>query len=643
MLYFYPVLTGCAWAAGGVDAFANHECLECHDGRKEIEVPDVSPYAQEGNNRALVAIVPAKYAKGIHARLKCMDCHGGITNLHPPHQIGSVVKVDCAACHESIAKSRPVAERETALGVHLLRNIETYRLSFHARPNKDNPEFVNATCHECHDSHFFNVSIEDRNNPAYVDWRQSIPKLCGKCHEDEIADYEDSVHSVELKEKGNVKAATCIDCHTSHEITGALRRSFKLESLDRCGACHNSQLATYRTTFHGQMTRFNYVHTARCSDCHSRHKILSVKDERSSTHANNRLKTCQKCHDGERIYLATVGFSSYNPHAHSKDLARFPQVWIFSRLMDVLIWSVIGFFSVHSCLWYYREWREGRGYKRDLPCSGNDPSMHVRRFSLGWRFTHMLITLFLIVLLFTGVTFMNADSNWAPEIVRIFGGVEKMRLTHRIAAGLFVSTFVHHIILILQRLVRNRKFQWFGPESLLPNKVDFSDCVGMFRWFFGKGEKPKFDRWTYFEKFGYWAVFWGVIVTGLTGVVLAFPHVAGQYFAGWIFNVALLIHAKEAFLATVFLFVFHIFHNHFRPEKQKHENAVMFTGIQSCIGFQLDHMKHYERLVSMGELGNNLVDAPSSAKIIGAKILNLILIGVGLILLTMMCIAYFEL
>lgn len=29
----------------------------------------------------------------------------------------------------------------------------------------------------------------------------------------------------------------------------------------------------------------------------------------------------------------------------------------------------------------------------------------------------------------------------------------------------------------------------------------------MFKWFVGKGPRPIFERWTYYEKFDYWAVF----------------------------------------------------------------------------------------------------------------------------------------
>ncbi len=40
----------------------------------------------------------------------------------------------------------------------------------------------------------------------------------------------------------------------------------------------------------------------------------------------------------------------------------------------------------------------------------------------------------------------------------------------------------------------------FGPDSLMPNWQDFKRYESTFKWFFGMGERPQFDRWTYWEK-----------------------------------------------------------------------------------------------------------------------------------------------
>jgi thiosulfate reductase cytochrome b subunit len=64
----------------------------------------------------------------------------------------------------------------------------------------------------------------------------------------------------------------------------------------------------------------------------------------------------------------------------------------------------------------------------------------------------------------------------------------------------------------------------FGPDSMIPTWQDAKDFVAHQKWFFGKGPKPQFDRWTYWEKFDYFAVFWGVFAIGMSGLVMWFPQ-----------------------------------------------------------------------------------------------------------------------
>jgi cytochrome b subunit of formate dehydrogenase len=87
---------------------------------------------------------------------------------------------------------------------------------------------------------------------------------------------------------------------------------------------------------------------------------------------------------------------------------------------------------------------------------------------------------------------------------------------------------------------------------------DFRDIFRMFRWFLGLGPKPTFDRWTYWEKFDYWAVFWGVGIIGTSGLVLWFPETFSLVLPGTIINIAKVIHSEEALLATGFIFTIHV-------------------------------------------------------------------------------------
>jgi cytochrome b subunit of formate dehydrogenase len=223
-----------------------------------------------------------------------------------------------------------------------------------------------------------------------------------------------------------------------------------------------------------------------------------------------------------------------------------------------------------------------------------------------------------------------------------FGGPKTAGLVHRIAAFTMLGIFFLHLVVIAIRIARNWKnFRFFGPDSFVPNWKDLADIIGMFKWFVGKGPRPSIERWSYWEKFDYWAVFWGMAIIGGSGMMLAFPHLVAAVLPGWVFNVAMVVHGEEAFLAAVFLFTVHFFNNHFRPDKMPPPDVVMFTGSQSLEEFRHEHAAQYQRLVDSGQLESYLVDAPSAPFTLASKILGLTLIGFGLALLVMIAIGFF--
>jgi cytochrome b subunit of formate dehydrogenase len=213
---------------------------------------------------------------------------------------------------------------------------------------------------------------------------------------------------------------------------------------------------------------------------------------------------------------------------------------------------------------------------------------------------------------------------------------------HRVCAVIFASIFFGHLIYMAVKLLPQwRTFRWFGPHSLLPRWQDFRDAGAMFRWFFGRGPRPVFDRWTYWEKFDYWAPFWGVTIIGVSGFMMWFPALTAKFLPGWVFNVAMIAHGEEAFLAAVFLFTVHFFNNHFRPDKFPLD-IIMFTGSMPVEEFARDHEVEYRRLVETGELEKYLVEAPSQPMTRGSRILGFTLIAFGLTLLLLVFVGFFS-
>jgi cytochrome b subunit of formate dehydrogenase len=620
-------------------------CLSCHDAKK----PKIKVTGDEGGERALNAIKPDKYGKSVHAKMECVACHTEITDAAAPHRKEATAKVaSCAQCHEDLwttLKNQNQTDPKSRLGI-VVQNIAAYKNSFHARLNKEDKTRVNATCTDCHDTHTFDVP--PRGTSQRADWHLTVPNVCGdKCHTDELEEYTDSVHGKAALEEHDLKSAVCSDCHTTHDIGNTSADPVKLAITQTCGNCHQDELKSYRGTYHGQVNRLGYAYTAKCFDCHGSHDILKADDPGSRVGEKKRLKTCQKCHSDKKPGMkdATPGFMTFGPHATGHDFKKYPQMTIATWFMVGLLIFVFAFFWAHSGLWYYREWQDRKqGTPRahiDIKGLKLDETKHFERFPLGWRIAHLVFALVTMTLVLTGTTALFADSSWAPTVASLIGGPRMLGLIHRIAAFLFIAIFMIHFVYVMQKLLRDRTFRWFGPDSLIPNWKDLADCVGMFKWFLGKGPRPQFERWAYYEKFDYWAVFWGVNIIGWSGLMLAFPHVTATYAPGWVFNVATLIHGEEAFLAAVFLFTVHFFNNHFRPDKLPPPDVVMFTGTQSLEEFRHDHPAHYQRLAVSGELRKLLVDAPSAPMTLGSKILGLTLIAVGLTLLVLVAIGFF--
>jgi len=266
---------------------------------------------------------------------------------------------------------------------------------------------------------------------------------------------------------------------------------------------------------------------------------------------------------------------------------------------------------------------------------------HFQRFSWYWRLNHWALALSVMTLTFTGMAVMYPDTDWAVAVVNAIGGPGMFGTIHRVAGVIFLVSVFGHGAVVLRRVLKNKNFEWFGPDSLLPRWKDWDDMKAMFRWFFGKGKQPQLDRWTYWEKFDYWAVYWGAIVIGLSGVVLWASPFLLKFLPGWSFNIATIAHGVEAFLAVATLFVVHFFNNHFRPEKFPLD-TVMFTGSWDLEEFKHERPLEYARLKESGELEKHLVEPPTKKANIIFHIIGFSLLAIGITLLAMVIVGFVK-
>jgi cytochrome b subunit of formate dehydrogenase len=138
------------------------------------------------------------------------------------------------------------------------------------------------------------------------------------------------------------------------------------------------------------------------------------------------------------------------------------------------------------------------------------------------------------------------------------------------------------------------------------NLQDLKDFWATMKWFFGVGPRPDYGRWTYWEKFDYFAVFWGVAIIGLSGLIKWYPEYFTYLLPGWMINVAAIVHSDEALLAVGFIFTIHFFNTHLRPEAFPMDK-VIFSGLVPLEEYKKDRPRAYEALKQSGELRKRVI------------------------------------
>jgi predicted CXXCH cytochrome family protein len=320
-------------------------CSDCHTSIKEYPHPDKLEAVKCETCHADQA---SAIGGSIHAKASahpCTSCHGDAHSIYPKDNPKSAVyplniPKTCGTCHANEALAKKYG----------LQNVyATYMDSIHGYAVSKEGLLVAANCMSCHGSH----NILSHKDPKSTTSRENIPNTCGACHGGVKDEYFSGVHG-KLLVGGNTKVPVCTDCHTAHGILQPTEASFRMQSTPICGSCHKDQLATYRDTFHSQLGLLGgYVETARCWDCHGAHGILPASDPASPVNKANLVKTCGRCHAD-----ANLSFVQYQPHANPHNRKLNPALYFVRLFMNLLLWSTLSFFTLHTLLWFIRAKKE---------------------------------------------------------------------------------------------------------------------------------------------------------------------------------------------------------------------------------------------------------------------------------------------
>jgi predicted CXXCH cytochrome family protein len=646
---------------------SDRECLKCHESEEVHKIVD-------GQNISLT-VKKEDIQNSVHRTIPCVKCHSDIdpNRARPCETAG---RVDCSACHAQIAEDYFQSQHGIAYfeknpnapyckdchGMHtvLSRQDErdkTYRANIpklcgdcHARladTDSSNVMFgtayvdystsvhgqglvkkgllPSAVCTDCHNTHYI---LDHENENSSINYK-NVSATCASCHRGIYNKFINSIHSPNIS-KTNEKLPNCEECHSAHRIREIQQDQFMSEVTHQCGNCHEVLSETYFETMHGKAYILGYSDAAKCSDCHGSHDVLKVDNPNSHVGYRNIVTTCQKCHPD-----ANRRFTGYLTHATHHDRAKYPILNTTFWAMTSLLIGVFSFFGLHTLLWLPRSFKH---LKQKRQTSHIHRKYYIQRFSTQQRWIHLFVILSFVALALTGMMLKFAHMSWAHYMANFIGGVAVAGTIHRFAAVITFGYFFTHLFALF-RLKKERKVSWFklifDSGSMWFNKKDIQDFWGTIKWFLGLGPRPQYGRWTYWEKFDYFAVFWGVAIIGFSGLMLWFPEFFTIIFPGWLINVATIIHSDEALLAVGFIFTIHFFNTHLRPESFPLD-PVIFTGLVPLDEYKEDRSEDYRKIKESGKLKKMVVQTEiSSKRMLLVKIFGygLLIIGILLIIL----------
>jgi formate dehydrogenase gamma subunit len=519
----------------------------------------------------------------------CLDCHtknGDMTTILPASDPNSTINratiaATCGKCHgdKSVMQGSGISDRP----------FLSYRESVHAKAMARGNTSA-AVCTDCHNSHDIQPASNSQSSIAKV----NVPATCGKCHRTEAGEFVQSVHGQAVA-RGVSRAPVCTDCHGIHNIKMPFDQNTVTATTaiatDSCAKCHegatltqefgvaSGRVSSYKDSYHGLASQFGSKLVANCASCHGVHNILPSSDPRSMVSTKNLAQTCGQCHVG-----AKANFTRGKIHLTSglvSEVATYDMGVVGTRIVRwiylPLIVFVIGGMVVHNAL----VWRKKVAAKRHQERS-------IVRLSANQRAQHWLLLTSFIVLVLSGFALQYPDS-W---LAWLLGGSEFLRrMIHRVAAIVMLLVGTYHVLYLA---FSKEGRQWV--KDMLPRWKDVRDVLGNFAYYLGvRKEKPKLARFGYAEKAEYWAVVWGTIIMGLTGLMIWFKIGAFGFLPRWWIEIALAIHFYEAVLATLAIIVWHFYQVIFDPDVYP-VNFAFIDGRVSEDSYKEEHELAYEQM-----------------------------------------------
>jgi formate dehydrogenase gamma subunit len=575
-----------------------HQVLDCGDCHTDIKGYPHDPAPRKVSCAECHATSHDDYTKGLHAKAvqngsikaaSCLDCHGGghviLASSDPKSRTYRTnIPQTCGTCHGQKFVMEGTGRKA--------QTFFSYQESVHGRAVTAGSVKA-AVCTDCHQSH----DIRSPADPQSAIFKFNVPQTCGQCHEGPAQQFKDSIHGQAIA-RGNWQSPVCTDCHGIHAIKPHIdpNSSVAAQSLAKttCAQCHggvklseefglaSGRVSSYLDSYHGLASKLGSNIVANCASCHGIHNIFPSSDQRSMIHKANLVQTCGQCHPG-----ASENFALGKVHldvAASSDVGSRGTRWV-RNIYLVLIIGIVGFMVVHNGLiWRKKAMARRRAQSHATARTGAT----VVRMNKNQRVQHMFLLTSFIALVLTGFALAYPDSwlGWllSNEAVR--------RIGHRIAGVVMLVVGIYHVgYMLLTREGRQ------GLKDFWPRKQDALDMAQNLRYYLGRSEqRPQFGRFGYAEKMEYWALVWGTVIMGVTGLMAWFKISVFGFLPRWTIDIALAIHLYEAILATLAIVVWHFYQVIFDPDVYP-LNWAWLDGRMPVEQFKEEHPLAYEQMM----------------------------------------------
>jgi cytochrome b subunit of formate dehydrogenase len=236
------------------------------------------------------------------------------------------------------------------------------------------------------------------------------------------------------------------------------------------------------------------------------------------------------------------------------------------------------------------------------------------RFGLNFRIQHIILLTSTVILIISGLPLKFSHSGWAKFIMNLLGGSELARQFHHLGALGLIFIGLYHLAYSIFFKVGRKDFY-----LLLPRKKDFVDLITQILYYLRKSkEKAKFGRFSYIEKFDYWAVYWGFVIMIGSGIIMwLFQGKFQPLFFGiidlsfgteivnnYIHAIAREAHSDEALLATLAIVIWHFYNVHLNPHKFP-MSKVWLTGMMTKNEMFEEHPLELEEILKNKEKKEN--------------------------------------